>query len=520
MILALLVRVFLLGATALALRLLWVQYVIVRPKMGLQPSASRGWLSWFRNPLFPVLGVGPLLILHRRRLAMITLEMKEKRRAEGRQDLRADPWLPQDPDRKPTPGVGLCSWSWSCFHPFLEPDVAVLDPACLEHVLKTHFERYQKGRPLKFALSDLLGGGIFNSDAHAWKIQRSAGAHMFKGNTMRSLFVEVFRDHMPVVVDKFDAAARSGSSIDTQDLFMRFTLDTIGQIALGRNINSLDKDVPFSRAFNTAQFGCEARIISVPLISYFRERTTQRALAQLDEFAYQVVDERIAERESGALDRLRGQNGRISGYCDLLTRYVLSVDEQGRPFSREYLRDTVMNFMIAGRDTTGVTLGWLSMLFAQNPDVQRQAYREVCAEIGDPTSIETSAVYDALKKCRFLEACVKETLRLYPAVPINIKEAVDDDVLPCGMRIPRGATISWATYFMGRYSEFWEEPFKFDPDRWIRGDPCLVHPYQWLPFQGGPRQCLGMRMVGPTCSRVHSRSALVDYFGPSANTNF
>lgn len=389
-------------------------------------------------------------------------------------------------DRQPrwwlekTQQMGLIWYGWTLGQP---PLVFVIDPVCVEHILKTNFANYPKGENFYTRMKDLLGQGIFNADGTLWKTQRQVASHMFKASIMKGVMMETFEHHGKLVLKKLESFCDSpGRYVDVQDLFFRFTLDSIGVIAFGKNINSLERDVPFSTAFDLAQVEIERRFFA-PHWRFRNESQLRKSIAVLDEFAAQVIAERRKDPE-------------LEQKQDLLSRYMVARDENGEPYSDSYLRDTIMNFMIAGRDTTAQTLTWCTYLLAAHPDKEAKLIEEINTTL--KTSPQGGLVipsYDQLKTMKYIEAVISEALRLFPPVYGDPKEAQEDDVLPNGVLIPKGSIVGWSAYVMGRLPQFWDEADKFLPERWVNNDPKKYHPYQFIPFQAGPRTCLGQRMA-------------------------
>lgn len=154
--------------------------------------------------------------------------------------------------------------------------------------------------------------------------------------------------------------------------------------------------------------------------------------------------------------------------------------EDGKPFDDTQLRDFVLNFMcvseppsffyktlissssIAGRDTTAQTLCWLFYNISQNPRVEAKLREEIAQNFTPSTPID----FETVKNLKYLKAAIDETLRLYPPVPLDMKMAVNDDVLPSGHRIPAGTAVNWAAWPMGRTWRLWDKPHEFYPERW------------------------------------------------------
>lgn len=186
---------------------------------------------------------------------------------------------------------------------------------------------------------------------------------------------------------------------------------------------------------------------------------------------------------------------------------------------------------IAGRDTTAQCLTWLFYNLAKHPRVEQKLLVEIKENFTPSTPID----FETVKNLKYLKACIDETLRyvlvtcssfarlisscasLYPSVPLDLKMSVKDDVLPSGFRIPAGTAVNWAAWPMGRHKNLWDEPLLYFPERWCVSDfgpcPALAHVARlgdtslgskpvpqgqcppFIPFQFGPRLCLGMNMV-------------------------
>jgi len=171
---------------------------------------------------------------------------------------------------------------------------------------------------------------------------------------------------------------------------------------------------------------------------------------------------------------------------DLLSKLMLARDEEtGEAMSDTLLRDESVTMFFAGHETTARTMTFTWYALAKHPDVARKLHDEIDAVVGDrlPT-------IDDLKRMPYTLQIIKETLRLYPAAPLYVRDAVQTDVID-GMRIDAGAQILLSPFLTHRHPGFWPDPERFDPERWLPEREAAMHPYAYHPFAAGQRICLG-----------------------------
>lgn len=369
--------------------------------------------------------------------------------------------------------------------PFQPSMVCSIQPADVKHILKDNFDNYIKGSEFADRFREVLGNGIFNVDGQIWKTQRQIAAQLFTRNTMSEFMTQVFLEHSNILVQRLSFIAKQGTIIDMQDLFFRFTMDSIGKIAFGRNLGCLTTEsVPFSDAFDTAQYYAEKRFYSPiwKLEKWFTsaERQLRASVQILNEFAFKLIKERRQE-----------SNAELKRRPDLLSMFMSAEDSDGNALnpSDEFLRDVVMNYIIAGRDTTACTLTWFLYEMTRNPEVLARIQQELdqVLEGRDPT------YEDVDRNLKYLDAVIMETLRLHTPVPKDPKQAVRADVLPSGHVIPAGTIVIYAPWVMGRSEHLWKNAMEFNPDRFL--NQPVPDPYHYPVFQAGPRICLGRNMA-------------------------
>ena len=158
-------------------------------------------------------------------------------------------------------------------------------------------------------------------------------------------------------------------------------------------------------------------------------------------------------------------------------------------------RDIVMNFMIAGRDTTACALSWTLFELAKHPDVVEEILAEIEKIHGDINEGGDSISYDNLQKMTYTKAVATEVLRLHPSVPVDMKFAKNSDTLPDGTYIPKGCAVLYSPFAMGRNESIWgDDAEEFKPERHLAEDKCkFMDPsqYKFTSFNAGQRLCLG-----------------------------
>ncbi|CAL5432797.1 unnamed protein product [Camellia sinensis] len=381
--------------------------------------------------------------------------------------------------------------------------VFTANPSNVQHILKSHFHIYQKGDMARTLIWDLLGDGIFNVDGESWKFQRQVASHEFNTKSLRK-FIEtvVDKELSDRLTPTFSAAAVNKNVLDLQDILQRFGFDNICKIAFGHDPAYLLPSLPqekFALAFeNAARISGERFGEFHPLIWKIKrvlnigsEKQMRIAVNEVREFAKEIVKEK--KQELGEKSSLES--------VDLLSRFLSSGHSD-----ENFIIDIVISFILAGRDTTSAALIWFFLLVSKHPNVEN----EILKEINDKSE---AATFEEVKDMVYTHAALSESMRLYPPVPVDGKEAVDDDVLPDGTVIKKGTRVAYHPYAMGRSEKLWGSDWaEFRPERWLEmrdaaaGQWSFVarDPYTYPVFQAGPRICLGKEMAFLQMKRVVS----------------
>ncbi|XP_075642965.1 cytochrome P450 86A22 [Castanea sativa] len=376
------------------------------------------------------------------------------------------------------------------------------DPKNLEHILKNRFDNYPKGPTWQAVFHDLLGDGIFNSDGDTWLFQRKTAALEFTTRTLRQAMARwVSRAIKLRFCPILETAQLEGKPVDFQDLLLRLTFDNICGLTFGKDPQTLSPGLPengFALAFDRATEATLQRFILPEVVWKLKktlglgmETSLTKSLRHIDKYLTDIIETRKQELQS----QQQGGSGIL--HDDLLSRFM----KKKESYSEEFLQHVALNFILAGRDTSSVALSWFFWLVIHNPNVEEKIIAEICTVLmetrGNDTSkwVQEPLVFEEVDRLMYLKAALSETLRLYPSVPEDSKHVIADDILPSGTFVPKGSSITYSIYSIGRMKFIWgDDCLEFKPERWLSldGSKFEVHDsYRFVAFNAGPRICLG-----------------------------
>ncbi|EAY97857.1 hypothetical protein OsI_19775 [Oryza sativa Indica Group] len=384
-------------------------------------------------------------------------------------------------------------------------------PAAVEHLLRGNFGNYVRGASFRAAMSELIGDGLFAADGRLWSVQRKVASYAFSSRALRRFSDDVLAVHLRGGLLPFlDAAAASGEAVDLQDALRRFAFDSICHVAFGVESSTLIETAREDSGRHEALFAAFDAAVEISfrralapftlvrkltgLVNVGSSRRLREAIGVIDDYAMSVVESKEAacrDRDSEDVDP------------DLLSRFMAAMDEEdggelGAMFptpegKRRLLRDVVVSFVLAGKDTTSSALTWLFWLLAANPRCERRVRDEVSRSPDGDGGGDAKGMHT-----HYLHAAITEAMRLYPPVPFNGRVAVGDDVLPGGAAVRAGWFANYSAYAMGRMERLWGEGcLQFSPERWLRdgGEFVAVDAARYPVFHAGPRACLGKEMA-------------------------
>jgi len=196
----------------------------------------------------------------------------------------------------------------------------------------------------------------------------------------------------------------------------------------------------------------------------------KRAVRELDE----IVDRIIRQRRA---------SGEDTG--DLLSMLMAARDEDGSGMTDRQLRDEILTFLLAGHETTAVSLSWTWYLLSQHPDVEQKLHQELRQVLDGRTP-----QLEDLSRLPYTDKVVKESMRLYPPA-WSLARTVAKEIEIAGYRLPVGANVVMSPWILHRDPRFFEQPEQFNPGRWTPDAAQHLPKFAYFPFGGGPRLCIG-----------------------------
>ncbi|KUJ23955.1 putative cytochrome 52A4 [Mollisia scopiformis] len=375
------------------------------------------------------------------------------------------------------------------------------DPENIKAILATQFTDYGKGEPFHREWKDFLGDSIFVTDLETWHNSRQLIRPQFIKDRVSDL--EVFERHVQVLIREIDGKSwgekegGEGRELDVSDLFFRYTLDAATDFLLGRSVNSLEvPEQEFAEAFGEVQRVQNIIARAGPLNPLVPRSTFKKGIRTINEFVNPFIDDALRLSPEELASKTKSEEG----YTFLHALASFTRD-------RTVLRDQLVAVLLAGRDTTASTLSWLFYELARHPEVMKKLRAEIEERIG----WERAPTYEDLKNMKYLQNTMNETLRLYPVVPFNVRLALKDTTLPRGggpdglspVGILKDTPIGYSTLVMQRRPDLTphitspssSSPLTvehFSPERWQTWQP---KPWNYIPFNGGPRICIGQQFA-------------------------
>jgi cytochrome P450 len=350
--------------------------------------------------------------------------------------------------------------------------VFAMHPDAVERVNVGHRQNYDKLGSYDPVRKYLIGDGLIAATGEHWRRQRKLMAPFYTPRGVQAYAELMIRD-CARLVERWQGLAGAGTEVEIAEEMTFVTASIILKAMFSTETTESIRQI--KDAAETMVSFVNAQLTSVlPAWLPTAKNRKYRAARALTE---RTINTLIAERRG--IDEAQWPD-------DLLSRLMKVRDEEtGQAMPESLLRDEAITVFFAGHETTARTMTFAWYALATNPKVTERLHEELDRVLGGriPTP-------DELRQLPYTLQVVKEVLRLYPAAPFYIRDAVSADRL-AGFDVPAGAGVMLSPYYTHRHPQFWDDPEVFDPDRWTRERETARHGHAYHPFAAGQRICIG-----------------------------
>lgn len=354
--------------------------------------------------------------------------------------------------------------------------IFIIHPDHVRHVLVTGRQGFEKLQTWEGSRQLLLGDGLIASIGELWRRQRRLMSSFFTPRSIEQYY-PVMLAEAEATARRWESIAESGQPIDMVTEMMRVTACIILRSMFGMDISeerlhSLEGDVEHMIGFVNYR---ERQPLKPPLFAPLpSHRRYREARARVHGLIREVIARRRAEPQA-------------SWPNDLLSKLMLARDEEtGQTMTDTLVHDESLGIFVAGHETTARTMSFLWWALHENPRVAERLHAELDAVVPR----DNAPTLEHLKRLPYTMQAIKEVLRLYPPSPAQPRDPTMDQDLG-GARMSPGTYVLLFPYATHRHPEFWEEPERFDPDRFLPEREAGRHPFAYYPFGGGQRICIG-----------------------------
>lgn len=391
--------------------------------------------------------------------------------------------------------------------------IITMDQEHTKYIMATGFNHFWRGKYQKERMEKFLGQGIFNRDDEMWRMHRANTRPFFARERISDF--ETFETYSSRTLSIISDATSADQPFDAQDLFSRFTIDAASDFLFGKNLDTLSASLPtpgkttmspkgsatgdswgsFTHAFEMAQQVATGRGRLGrfwPLFELFGDKNAKNARIihdWVDPLVKDALSEKARMMHAGVVSPIAEKN--------FLQHLTESTDDP------VLIRDQLLSLLLASRDTTACLLTYVTYFMAIYPEVAQKLRAEVLQHCG----VSNMPTYDQIRELKYMRAVINETLRLFPPVPLNVRECRHSCTLPPSdptynhsgdqqqLYIPSGTPVMFFPLLIQRNAALWgADADRFDPNRWI--DPARIshfvaNPTMFTPFSAGPRICVG-----------------------------
>ncbi|XP_076326574.1 cytochrome P450 4V2-like isoform X2 [Tachypleus tridentatus] len=387
--------------------------------------------------------------------------------------------------------------------------VFLTDPESIEDLLM-NTKNLRRSQHYRF-INSWSERGIIMSTNGAWKQRRKTLTPAFHFRILENS-LHIFNEESKILVEKLQEKTRD-EYLDIVKPYSLCTLDILTRTAMGLELKAQDNpDLPYLKALQKLIQVFTARLMRPWLWPNFMFKLSslsveyeesKQILRNISETILEVCKKKMLTEISNKDDMMqtRGNRRDKETFMEILLRLHLN----DNCLTENDIIEEVATFMFAGQDTSSSALGWTTYLLGLNPDIQENVRKELDAIFGDDR--QRPVTTDDLRDLKYMECVIKESLRLYSPAPLIARE-LDEDMTIKDHIVPEGTTCAIFPFMLHRNPQVYPNPEKFEPERFLPENCKGRHPFAFIPFSGGIRNCIGSTHLPPHASSTSYADSL------------
>ncbi|KAF5287034.1 hypothetical protein FQA39_LY16148 [Lamprigera yunnana] len=353
----------------------------------------------------------------------------------------------------------------------LIPTIVVSDPKHIQIILGNN--KHINKNFLYTFMHTFLGEGLLTNNGIKWKLCRKHVQPLFHVNALK-IFVETFVESAQLLAEQL----HNKRQVKITSYVNNCVLNILHRAFLGIPIK--DYETKSQSPFNKGQLMLIRRLCQPWFIFNFVYRMTSICK---EEITQQLTLQQFAKK---ILDQRRQTNAKEWCFLDAF----IGISEDDPSFTEKQVIDEICTFMLAGQDSVGAAVSFALYNIAKHPEVQDK----IVEEVNETLKQHSSITVESLNDMKYLEQCIKESLRLYPSVPL-ISKKLSEDVKLDNYVLPAGADVFISPMLTQRLKDHYPNPEVFDPERFKPENIKNRNPYSFIPFSAGPRNCIGYKFA-------------------------
>lgn len=399
-------------------------------------------------------------------------------------------------------------YQWKTFKVYLGqmPVVIVHTPEAAETLLMSK-ENHRKPYVYSFLSSWLGPHNLVTATGDIWRFKRRLFTPAFHFRVLEN-YICHFNENGNVLIKILEQHIdeKPDEALAAFPLMQHLTLDIIGRVSMGTVLGmQTGTGNPFGKNLNRLSFLIAVRgfrpwtwIQHIYDLTY-EGKVFKETLRDMEKFSLSVMQQRKEKLQQMELNEGRAdededceRESRPIGKESIILDYLLKKHLEESSYTIDEVKKDIDTVIFGGNDTTTSATSWAFYLLGLHPDKQAKVHAELDEVFG--TDRDRDVTKADVYRLKYLECCIKETLRLYPSIPL-IGRHLEEDLVIDGYRIPKGVNCFINLFSLHKNPKYFKDPESFIPERFLGEEFTTRHPFSYLPFSGGPKNCIGQRFA-------------------------